>query len=148
MLNVRMDETQRRRFNPERDLVWALPRLIAAGLNELGPMADTAEQAKKLGLAVDEEAMQQFVRALADFTSAAVSPTPDIPPKEALQKLYELPAAARLLAFHSILSKILAEFPVWCQQLRADVDPKMERIPDLEAVERIRDEWLDSANNS
>ncbi len=147
-VQVRPDDPKRRRFNPERDLVWMLPRIMKRGLMTFGIL--TEPKLKQIlvesGLgpdAADTEDFKVFIDRLSDFMGAAANPeeNSDEAVRKILGQLYELPPAIRLLAFDRIMKVILAEYPVWCEQVRPEStkDPR----PPVEEIEQARDALLE-----
>lgn len=150
-VQVRPDDLLHRRFNPERDLVWALPRLIKRGLMTLGTL--TVPKLRQLlaeSSLVDDadfDDLKEFISRLTDFIAAAArsEEESDEYVRAKLSDLYELNPAIRLLVFDRVMKVIMAEFPVWCEQVRPE--SKKDPRPPVEEIEKARDTLLEQLSS-
>ena len=148
-VQVRPDDPLHRRFNPERDLVWALPRIIKRGLMTFGMLTEPklrqllVENGFDITITgTDLKDFEEFIGLLTDFFAAAVDPAlSDKAVRDKLVVLYELPPAIRMLAFDRVMKVIMAEFPVWCEQVRPE--SKKDPRPPVEEIEKARDTLLE-----
>ncbi len=144
---VRPDDPLHRRFNPERDLVWMLPRIMKRGLMTFGVLTEPKLKQVLIEAGLDTDAdiedFKTFINRLTDFMAAAANPeqNPEEQVREQLGKLYDLPPAIRLLVFERVMKVIMAEFPVWCEQVRPE--SKRDPRPPIEEIEQARDTLLD-----
>ena len=140
------DDPLRRRFNPDRDLAWILPRLMKRGLMTLGVLTEPklrqvlAEAGLSDKRGIDD--FKEFMVLLTDVLAAAMHPEEN--PREVvrgkLAELYKLPPAIRMLVFDRVMKVIMAEYVVWCEQVKpeSEKDPR----PDIAEIEEARDALL------
>jgi len=146
-MQVRSDDPLHRRFNPERDLVWALPRIIKRGLMTFGTLTEPKLTEllleSELTPGVDLDDFKEFISQLTDFMAAAArsEEESDEYVRAKLADLYALDPVIRLLVFDRVMKVIMAEFPVWCEQVRPE--SKKDPRPPVEEIEKARDILLE-----
>ena len=147
MFQIRPEDAQRRRFNPERDLVWMLPRLIKRALTTFGTLSEAALQQLLHQAHIGDDTclddFSLFISNLTGFLAAAIHPEDHTPEQVrcSLQAVYgQDTARIRLLVFDRIIKVLMAEYPIWCDQVRpeSELDPR----PSIEDVEKAGDELL------
>jgi hypothetical protein len=159
-LQVRMPQAgEFRAFNPDRDLIWCLPRLVTGALklmseaeDEAGKLteAQLASKLKASGFDVDDSKagkdLEECIKLLAAFFNAVRNPDEKDVEKvgqELLGVLYNRDAGAvaafRMIIADLLMKRILAEIPFWLEQVRPrsrrDPTPGLDEIE--EAMEHV-----------
>jgi len=141
----------RRAYNPDRDILWSLPRLFKRGLRELGETNNdkVREVMKAYGITPPEGDLQLvFEQVVADITSAIVDALSAALPGDASCDLWKQvydnrdPAYVAVRALFSVLfvKGVICELPIWSASVkpRTPTDP----IPDIEEVEAAASEFF------
>lgn len=143
---VLADDPKQRRFNAERDLAWILPRLITRALQTFTAWEDS--DLKKL---LDESHInvdsgrsdfEELIHSLTDYLAACVNSAAsrqEVSEKLALVYQDKL-ARIRLLVFDRLVKVILAEYAVWCEQIRPT--SALPARPSVAELEQLKDEIL------
>lgn len=148
----------RRKYNPDRDMLWALNRFFRRVFYSFGDGSD--ESVKNLmranGVAVPAgevlPAMKKFIH---DLTSAIADPhlvetkDPKGKAEELWAKLFtpDDPAyvAIRALVSAMFLKGVVCEMPLWCAMVRP-AHPS-EPLPDLDDIEEAANDFLDKVRS-
>ncbi|KKN28028.1 hypothetical protein LCGC14_0858400 [marine sediment metagenome] len=155
-------DSDRRVCNPERDLIWALPRIIEKAIGDIGTASTQKEFAWQLramllkhGLVVDGKIAffgertgdANFMDGFEEFIKkfgAVWHYLRDDPKGEGLARLQELFKEPRFAPFRLLISlfvmrRLMAEVPYWICQVEASSKepprPEIERI--TEAVDEL-----------
>jgi hypothetical protein len=138
-----------RAFNPERDMIWAMPRLIRRAFELLGK----------------DWTVEHFTKMLEDRSTACAQPALTIDPSlEVIQgiakmfnlmrdfphmveehaaeykRLKELDPTFHMLMGSLLMDAIFAELPLWFDQVRPT--SKLSPMPNTEEIEAAADEFL------
>lgn len=152
------DKAGLRAFNPDRDLVWALPRLLRRALEQLGEEW-TAERLVTLleehgcpmpcdGLVTDGtmKATDDVIRGLAHmFTTMRDFPESAEAHANEYKRLKELCPLFHMLLASLLMDVIFAELPTWFDQVRPT--SKLDPMPDVDVVMQAADAFLDRINS-
>lgn len=149
-----------RKYNMERDMLWALHRYFRRALEEIGDDGSDGalrEVLLKHGITPPTRtnlmfSLKQLVKRLADIIAVPTSPdrSGDVPDagKKAEQLLLDLFSdidpgirALRTLFGVAFLKGVLCEYPFWCEQAR----PKHmhDPVPNVDRVEEYANAFLD-----
>ena len=138
----------RRRFNPERDMVWALPRLIKRALSRMTfepdkLRADLQACSTAGEVFVDDDTLtEQFKQAIGEFAGyikLSNDKTAIEQAKTSFARLFDDNREFATLLSVAVMKEIFLELPVWFEQVKpqSELDPQ----PDVEeidaAVERL-----------
>lgn len=152
-----------RLYNPDRDLLWAMPRLISTALHMLGENITSehiremmAKRNIKVDLISDEllyaelksfiEDMAKFLNDMKDVAAARARP------EEWLNRLFRDGDRAGIRAFIAdlLVCAMFAEIPIWFSSVQPDKAnsplPDVEKVQD--AVESILRRKLDGGGAS
>ena len=156
-------DSDRRVCNPERDMVWALPRLIGKALGDIGTAPTREEFAEQLramlrkhGImvdgklaffgahTVDADLLDTFEEFVIQF-GAVWHYLRDDPKGEGLTRLQELFKEPRFTPFRLLISllvmkRLMAEVSYWICQVEAS--SKEPPRPEIERVTKAADELL------
>ena len=150
----------RRAFNPDRDMVWALPRLFRRALETLGEDIDINKfraMVEARGIDCDEfdntalyDALSQVIKDVSAYFNALRS-DPRLLDKaqpffDDVFRKYAPNQQIRLFLSDILVSRIFAELPTWFATIapRSPNDP----IPSVDEVEAAADELLSRLNPS
>jgi hypothetical protein len=142
---LQMRGGDKRLYNPDRDLVWAMPRLISTALKLMGEDITTDHVR---GLMIDRcievpvpderlrEELESFIRDMARFLNE-LKDNPEVQqnPHGWFEALFaEGPrAGVRALVADFLMTTMFAELPIWFESLQPEKDGC---IPNVEEVQR------------
>ena len=144
--------------NPERDMVWALPRFVSAAIHDLGTELSREEYAEKLkaelaalgiahprfpgiALASDNALLDVFAEFVSKF-GAVWHKLREDPEGEGISDLKEIFGDSRfswcrLIISHNIMKRLMAEVSYWiCQIEASSKDPPRPNIKQIEEATR------------
>lgn len=142
-----------RAFNPDRDMIWALPRLMSRVFHMLGTewsMTRLTEMLEERGAmllnryrgvtfdASTEDIVTSFAKM---FNLMQQFPEKTEAHAGEYKRLKELDPAFVMLLGSLLMDAIFAELPTWFDQVRPQ--SKLAPVPAVEEVERAAREFLD-----
>lgn len=139
-----------RAFNPERDMIWALPRLMSRIFNELGELSDNKLTAllegRCIGLEVHRyphaNVMGETAKELARmFNLMQQFPEKSEEHAKEYKRLKEERPLCMALTACLLMDVVFSELPTWFDQVRPT--SKLSPTPNIEEVEQAAHEFLD-----
>ena len=144
----------KRLYNPDRDMIWAMPRIMMNALKRFGEnitSQDVREQMAKRCITVDcsdnelqatvEQVVSDFARFLNDLKDKPdVRREPDIPYTDLFASNVPIPFhAVRVLLADYFMGVIYAELPIWFESVQPENEsnpvPRTEEV--VELVEKL-----------
>lgn len=139
-----------RAFNPDRDMIWALPRLMRRVFHSMGELDDQKLfdmlDARLIGSEVygypHADAMGETAKEVARmFNLMQQFPEKVEEHAKEYKRMWKKHEFCMPLIACLLMDAIFAELPTWFEQVRPQ--SKLAPVPDVEEVERAAREFLD-----
>jgi hypothetical protein len=144
----------RRRFNPDRDMVWALPRIVRRVLDrmafepeQLRAELQTCDAASAVFSADTElvDSLSQVVTMLAQYFKLMGSKDATEHAVELFNRIFiEHKAFATVIAV-ALVRELLLELPFWYEQIRPQ--SKLDPMPEIEEIDAAVERLLSRARS-
>jgi len=138
-----------RAFNPDRDMIWAMPRLMRRVFHSMGELSDQKliEMLEKRLIGVEvygyphADVMGEAAKEVARmFNLMQQFPEKAEEHAKEYERMWEEHEFCMPLIACLLMDAIFAELPTWFDQVRPK--SKLAPIPDVEEIERAANEFL------
>jgi hypothetical protein len=135
-----------RAFNPDRDMIWAMPRLMRRVFHSMGELSEQSlkDMLTARSIASDGTSPEEVGLVAKDiarmFNLMQQFPEQTAKHAEEFERLKEHATDAMTLIASMLMDAIFAELPTWFDQVRPK--SKFAPIPDVEEIERAANEFL------